>query len=75
MNTFTSVLSCASYLRLRIFWNQPQEEINHHNVVRLVSVRLGDTYFLFLKTSERIATAKATHDERGAQTQRQRAAR
>ena len=37
------------------------EEINHHNVVRLVAVRFVETYFLFLKTSERIATAKATH--------------
>ena len=50
------------------------EEINHHNVVRLVAVRFGETYILILKTSERIfVTAKATYkqgDERGAQTQR-----
>ena len=73
---YISFQLCASYLRLRtcmrvmLLLESSAEEINHHNVVRLVAVRFGETYFLFLKTSERIATAKATPDERGAQTQR-----
>ena len=76
MNTFTTV-RIVSIVRIvptltyaRYASGIKRREINHHNIVRLVAVRFGETYFLFLKTSECIATAKATHDECGAQTQR-----
>ena len=48
--------NCAHRISLRarvMLLESSAEEINHHNVVRLVAVRFGETYIHFLKTSER----------------------